>query len=126
DLDQVPVLQGPAVGDPVADHLVDGGADGLGEGTVAQGRRVGAVVQHVLVGDGIQLVRGDPGGDGLGGLLHRVVGDPAGLAHRLDHRGRLHVGALVGLRCGTVDVLGAHDGLRDVTTRADAVRGNTA
>lgn len=48
NVDNIAILQGSLVGDTVADGLVDGGADGLGEVHVVQGRgvRLGDVVSR--------------------------------------------------------------------------------
>ena len=63
DVDDVAVLERAGVGDAVADDLVDARAHRLREALVAEGRGVGAVVEHVLVGDGVELVGGDAGRD---------------------------------------------------------------
>ena len=65
DVDDVAVLDHGRVGDAVADDLVERGAARLRESLVAQRRRVGAVVDHVLVGDAVEFVGGHAGRDGL-------------------------------------------------------------
>ena len=61
DVDDVAVLDHRIVRDTVADDLVERRAAGLREPLVAKRRRVGAVVDHVLVGDAVQLIGCHPG-----------------------------------------------------------------
>ena len=109
DVDDVAVLDHGRVGDAVADDLVERRAAGLREALVAQRRRVGAVVDHVLVRDAVELVGGDAGRDGLARLGQRARRDAAGDPHLLDHLGRLHprLAALLSRRLPRV--LGARD-----------------
>src|SRR5699024_827011 len=58
DVDDVAVGDHGGVGDAVADHLVERGAARLGEVLVAEGGGIRAVVEHVLVGDAVDLVGG--------------------------------------------------------------------
>ena len=97
DVDDVAVLDHRRVRDAVADDLVQRRAARLREALVAQRRRVGAVVDHVLVGDAVEFVGGDARRDGLAGLGERARRDAAGDAHLLDHLGGLHprLGALL-------------------------------
>ena len=109
DVDDVAGLDDPAVGDAVADHLVDARAQRLREAAVAQRRGVGAVVAEELVADPVELVGGDAGHDVATDLLAGLRGEPARDAHPLDGLGVLDLGAGVGRRRLAVDVLGAHD-----------------
>ena len=90
DVDDVAVLDDGRVRDAVADHLVEAGAAGLGEALVAQRRRVGAVVAQELVHHPVDLVGGDARLAVLAGEHDGLGGQPAGVAHPLDHLGRLH------------------------------------
>ena len=80
DVDDVAVLDHPAVRDAVADHLVDAGAEALGEAAVAERRGVRAVVAEELVADPVELVgrhaRGDVGAHQLAGLRGQPARDP--------------------------------------------------
>src|SRR5699024_2025721 len=97
------------VGDAVADHLVERGAARLGEVLVAEGGGIRAVVEHVLVGDAVDLVGGHPRGDGLAGRGQRTGRDAAGDAHLLDHLSGLHPRLAALLHSGLPDVFGALD-----------------
>ena len=90
DVDDVAVLDHRRVRDAVADDLVERRTAGLREALVAERRRVGAVVDHVLVGDAVQLIGCHTGRDGLARLGQRARRDATGDAHLLDHLGRLH------------------------------------
>ena len=111
DVDDVAVLDHRRVGDAVADHLVERGAARLREALVAQRRRVGAVVDHVLVRDAVELVGRDAGRDGLAGL------GQAPAAIRLATRifsmisGVCTHGSLPSRAVGLPDVLGTRDRL---------------
>ena len=107
DVDDVAVLDHRRVRDAVADDLVQRRAAGLREALVAQRRRVGAVVDHVLVGDAVQLVGRHAGSDGLAGLGQRARRDAPGDAHLLDHLGRLHPRFAALARRRLAHVLGA-------------------
>ena len=133
DVDDVAVLDHRRVGDAVADDLVERRAAGLREALVAQRRRVGAVVDHVLVGDAVQLVGGDAGRDGLARLGERARRDAPRDAHLLDHLGRLHprLGALAArspcptysgraIERGTGSVGDTHAGAKGGANRHDA------
>jgi hypothetical protein len=109
DVDDVAVLQGAAVGDAVADHLVDRGAQGLGEAPVAERRRVGAVVEQELVADSVDLVRGDAGRDDGGGRRHGLSGDAARDPHLLDRLRVLDLRAVVPSGLRLADVLRSGD-----------------
>ena len=90
DVDDVAVLDDRRVGDAVADDLVERRAAGLREALVAKRRRVGAVVDHVLVGDAVELIGRHTGRDRLACLGQRTRRDAPGNTHLLDHLGRLH------------------------------------
>ena len=63
DVDDVPVLKGAGIGDAVADHLIDRGAQTLREVPVAQRRGVSAVITEEFVSDAVEFgsARGDQG-----------------------------------------------------------------
>ena len=109
DVDDVAVLEHPRVGDAVADHLVDAGAQRLREALVAEGRRVGAVVAEELVADPVELVGGDARRDVRADELARLRGQPAGDPHLRDGLGVLDL--VAGERRGRrpVDVLRSRD-----------------
>ncbi len=109
DVDDVAVLDHRRVGDAVADDLVQRRAAGLRETLVAQRRRVGAVVDHVLVGDAVEFVGGDARRDGLARLGQRARRDASGDAHLLDHLGGLHPRLAALLRGRPAHVLRAGD-----------------
>ena len=74
-LHDVAVDQHGRVGDAVADHLVDGGAQRLRKALVAQGGRVRAVVEQELVADPVELVGRDTRHDVASDLGQRLRGD---------------------------------------------------
>src|SRR6478609_633808 len=121
DVDDVAVLERPRVGDAVADDLVDARAHGLREALVAEGRGVGAVVEHVLVGDRVELVGRDTGSDGLRGLDHGRGRDPRRDAHLLHGLGVLDAQVAVLARVGHVDVVGPLDRGGHRSSRTEAV-----
>ena len=86
-VDQVALAQLRRIRDAVADDLVDRRADRLGESHVAQTGRVGAVVAHVFVGDPVELVGGDSGGDRLRGLGQSACGNTSRTAYPLNRLG---------------------------------------
>src|SRR5205807_1860558 len=63
EVDDVTGGERPRVGDTVADHLVDRGADRLRVTVVVERARVHAPAQALVVGGGIQLVGRDAGPD---------------------------------------------------------------
>ena len=84
DVDDVAGAQFLVVGNAVADHMVDRGADGLREAVVADVGGNGLLLaDDELVAEAVQLVGGDPGHDmGLDHVQH-VGGQAAGNAHFL-------------------------------------------
>ena len=104
DVDDVAVLQRAVVGDAVADHLVDRGADRLGVAVVVEGRGVGAPVDVRLMGDAVELVGRDARGHGRAGERQHLGRHPAGDAHAGDHVRRLDHGLVPAdrlRRCGS-------------------------
>ena len=63
EVDNVAVLEGTLVRDTVADDLVDGRADRLGELCVVEGRGVAVALDAGLVADTVELVGGDADAD---------------------------------------------------------------
>ena len=123
DFDDVAVLQRASVRDAVADDLVDAGAAGLGVVAVVEGRRVGAVIAHVLVSDAVELVGGDSRCHSLAGLVHGAARDPTGFLHGGNRLGSLHVGTVVGLRdVSQTDIGRASNAAGNVATRTLGIR----
>ncbi|MNP65256.1 hypothetical protein D3C76_1608330 [compost metagenome] len=82
----------------MADHMVDRGADRLGEALVVEGRGNGLLhVDDVVVADAVQFLGGHAGFDMLADHLQHFGGQAAGNAHLLDFGGRLdgdgHIGS---------------------------------
>ena len=125
DLDDVAVDEGRVVGDAVADHLVDRGADRLRKPAVAERRRVRVVLDQKVVPDGIQFIGRDAGADAGGHRLDRLSGDPAGGADALDLVGGVAVVAGVLLRGRATDVLGSGDAVRNGAQAVRRVPGST-
>src|SRR5690606_19859577 len=86
DVDDVAVLQHLRLaGDAVADHVVDRGADGLGEAAVAHvGRDRALHVDDVVVADAVQFLGGHARLHERGDDLQHLGGQAAGDAHLLD------------------------------------------
>ncbi len=82
DVDNVAVLELLDARDTVADHVVDGRADGFGKSLVIQGRRDGFLgIDDIVVADAVKLIRGDPGLYVRRYQLQHVSGQAAGHAH---------------------------------------------
>ena len=124
DVHEVAVLDDPAVGDAVADHLVDAGAQRLGEAAIAQRGGVRALVDEELVADPVQLVGGDARRHVAAHQLQRLRGDAAGVPHPLDGGGVLHLRSLVRRRGRPVDVLRARDARGNGATGGHHSRGD--
>ena len=78
DIEQVAALEHPLVGNAVADHVVDRGADGLREAAVAHiGRDRLLDLDDVVVADPVQLIGGDPGDHVLADHVQHVGGQAA-------------------------------------------------
>src|SRR5665648_1251645 len=113
DVDDVAVPQHRRVRDPVADHLVDRGAQGLGERhllrvrLVVQGRRVRPVVAEELVTHPVQVVGGDPWCDVASHFGECLGCDPGGDPDPLDGLGVLDLRAGEPRLAVLADVLGA-------------------
>lgn len=59
-VDDVPFPQLLVIGDAVADHIIDRGADGLGEAVIVERRGNGLLyLDDMVVAQGVQLVCGD-------------------------------------------------------------------
>jgi hypothetical protein len=96
------------VGDAVADHLVQRGAQRLRVTAVAERGRVGAVADQEIVPDLVQVVRGDAWSDVPAHFLQCLRGDLASHPHARDRVGVLDVGLAEG-GAFLADVLGAGD-----------------
>jgi len=123
DVDDVAVLDHPAVRDPVADHLVGARAQRLREALVAERRGVGVVRDQELVTDPVQFVVSHARSNGPADLLQRLGGDPAGDAHLRDRLGVLHLRPGERRGRGSVDVFRPRDVPRHGTARRDRSRG---
>lgn len=90
DVEDVAFLQRLLVGDAMADHMVDRGADRLGKALVVQrgGNRL-LLVDDIVVADAIQLLGGHAGLDVFADHFQHFGGQAAGDAHLLDIVGRL-------------------------------------
>src|SRR5690606_16385278 len=96
DVQHIAVLQRLVVGDAVADHMIERGADRLGK---ARAARSGAVVEwsrngllhvdDVVVADAVEFLGGDAGPDVLADHLQHFGGQAAGYAHLFDFIGSL-------------------------------------
>src|SRR5690606_29356836 len=102
DVDDVPLLQHRAVGDAVADHLVDRRAQRLGEAAVAERGRVGTVGDGELVPDAVELVGGDPRSHRGAHVLQGLCGETGGAADAFDRLRVVDLAAGEGLRGGLV------------------------
>ena len=92
----VAVDQRAVVGDAVADHLVDRGAQRLREAVVVERARVAPALDARLVADRVELVGGDPRTDGGAGEREHLAGGAPGAPHALDDIGALHRAPRVG------------------------------
>ncbi|MCY1365116.1 hypothetical protein D9M69_519500 [compost metagenome] len=98
DVEDVAILERLVIGDAMADHVVDRGADRLGEALVVEGRGNGLLhVDDVVVADAVQFLGGHAGFDMLADHLQHFGGQAAGNAHLVDFGGRLdgdgHIGS---------------------------------
>jgi hypothetical protein len=114
DVDDVAVVDHRVVGDPVADHLVQRGAQRLRVTAVAERAGIGAVADQEVVTHLVQVVGRDARGHGGADRLQGLGGQPARHPHPLDDLGRLDV------RLPGPGVLAAH------VLRPRDVRGNLA
>ncbi len=82
DIDDVAGFELAVVGDAVADHVVDRGADGLGKAPVIEVGRDGALdVDDVLIAQPVELLGGDARHHMGADHVEHLGGQPAGLAH---------------------------------------------
>ena len=85
DVQGIAVLQRFVTWNPVADHVVDRGADRLGEAFVVQRRWDGALhVDYIVVADLVQGFGGDAGLDVFSDHFQHVGSQFAGDAHASD------------------------------------------
>src|SRR5450830_41005 len=99
DVQGVAVFQRLVARNPVADHVVDRGADRLGEALVVQrGRDSLLHVDYIVVADAVQCFGGDAGLDVFGNHFQHVGRQFAGNAHASDvfggFQGNSHTGSL--------------------------------
>ena len=87
-----PLSEHPSVGDPVADHLVGRRAQALRVAVVVERARVGAALDVELVAVGIDLVGRHARAEVLAGEAQDLGRHRTGVAHPLDHVGRLDAG----------------------------------
>lgn len=95
NVNDVALLQHAHVGDAVADDVVHGCADGLGEAVVAQGGGINAETDDFGVDALVDLISSDTGRNLLSGEFSDVGRDLAGLAHRCDLLGSLDFDVVV-------------------------------
>jgi hypothetical protein len=96
NVDDVAVVDQRVIGDPVADHLVQGRAQRLRIAAVAERARVRAVADQEVVAHLIQVIGRDARGHVRAHLGQRLRGQLARHPHPLDDLRRLDVG-LAGL-----------------------------
>lgn len=108
-VEDVAVFEDGGVGDAVADDLVEGGADGLGEAPVVDGGGVGPVVADVFVDEYVNVVGGGAGDRNFLGFDDGSGGDFAGGPHHFYFFGGVEVGALAFVGFGFAHVFGAGD-----------------
>jgi len=95
DVDDVAALERLVVGDAVADHLVDRGADAFGVGRIAAGRvverrRDGLLhADDVVVRQPVELVGADAGLHQRAEVVEHFGSEPASAAHAFDAGGVL-------------------------------------
>ncbi len=94
-----PSFSGFVAGDAVAHHVVDRGADRLGEALVVERRGDGLLhVDDIVMADAVQLFGGDAGLDVFGNHFQDFGGQFAGDAHFCDvfggFEGDGHTGSL--------------------------------
>ncbi|MNO50457.1 hypothetical protein D3C76_408340 [compost metagenome] len=81
-VDDVPFPQLLVIGDAVADHIIDRGADGLGEAVIVERGGDGLLyLDDMVVAQGVQLVCGDASLDMGGDHDQHIGGQLAGNAH---------------------------------------------
>ncbi|MNT27111.1 hypothetical protein D3C72_1627270 [compost metagenome] len=103
DVQGVAILQRFLVRDPVADHVVDRGADGLGEALVVERGRDGLLlVDDVVVANAVEFFGSDARFDMFGNHFQHIGGQFAGDAHFCDVLGGFegdgHTGSLCAQR----------------------------
>ena len=117
NVDDVTLGDHRRVRNTVTDDLVQRCTAGFRKSPVAQCRRVGAVINHVVVGDAVEFIRAHPGHHGLAGLGQRAGRDAPGHPHLLDYLGGLHPWFVALGGGGSADVFGALDRLRHRQSR---------
>ena len=111
DVHDVTIDNHGRVWDAVADDFIERRTAGLRKAPITQCRRVGAVIDHVIVGDAIKFIGRHTRRHGLA-CLHEGTGrDAAGQPHLLDHLRRLHPRFIPLGRARPTDILGTINGL---------------
>ena len=91
-IDDVSAEERPVVRDAVADHIVHGGADRLGEASVVERGGVGASLEGHPGDKLVNLIRGDAGGGEPAGLTEDPPGQPASRPQSLNVLGSVDCG----------------------------------
>ena len=92
DVDDVAVAQLVAVGDAVADDLVDRRTHRLAEPSIVEWRRIRAAANRLVVDDLVDLVGGDARLDERAGVDQHFCGHRAGPTHRVELGGSAREG----------------------------------
>ena len=87
DVDDVAFPQRLVVRNAVADHVVDRGADGLGEAAIIERRRIGAVIHGEFEGQAVERFGGDAGLNRIDQEVERLGGQAAGPPHPCEGLG---------------------------------------
>ena len=122
DIADIPVMEHRAVGDSVADHFVDGGAQTLGVAAVSEGGGVGAVITEILVTDGVEGIGGDTGPNRFTDFDECISRYPPGYAHAFNCFFGLNVGTAEGAGAGFAHVFGAGNVHRNCARWTKATR----
>ena len=100
DVDDVSAEEGSVVRDTVADDVVHGGADRLGEVSVVERGGIGSGLESQSGDELVDLLRGDPGGGETAGLPQYLAGQAGGRPQSRN--------VLGGVDCGLGGTRGRH------------------
>src|SRR3954469_13721757 len=106
----IAVAQRLVVGNAVADHMVDGGADGVAIAAIVQAGRGGAMGDDVVISGLVQGGGGDTRFDQRHQQVQHLGGQPAGPAHTLEIGGIVHRNREMGLAGGFENLRLGQDG----------------